>query len=92
MKAIWAILTLGVALSVAAAEPLRTVTLDVQNMTCATCPLTVQQVLKRQAGVATAKAEMKSASAMVTFDPAKNTAEGLARAVTEAGYPAKVRQ
>jgi hypothetical protein len=34
---------------------------------------------------------MKTATAQVRFDPAKNTPEALARAVTEAGYPAKVR-
>lgn len=91
MKTSLAILAATVALSASAAEPPRTVTLDVQNMTCATCGLTVQQLLKRQAGVSEAKAEMKTASARVTFDPAKNTPEALARAVTEAGYPAKVR-
>lgn len=91
MKRLLAIAATVAALGASAAEP-RTVTLEVQNMTCATCPLTVQQVLKRQAGVLEAKAEMKSARARVTFDAAKNSPEALARAVTEAGYPAKVRQ
>lgn len=91
MKRLLAMLAALSALGASAAEPPRTVTLDVQNMTCATCPLTVQQVLKRQAGVREAKAEMKTASASVTFDPAQNTPEALARAVTEAGYPTKVR-
>lgn len=81
----------AVALSAAAAEPPRTIVLEVEKMTCATCPLTVQQVLKRQSGVVEAKAEMKTASARVTFNPSKNSPEALARVVTEAGYPAKVR-
>jgi mercuric ion binding protein len=91
MRTLLAALTLAAAVSAAAAEPPRTVILEVQNMTCATCPLTVQQVLKRQPGVVDAKAEMKTATARVSFDPAKNTPERLARAVTEAGYPAKGR-
>jgi mercuric ion binding protein len=91
MKTLLAALTLAAALAATAAEPPRTVILEVQNMTCATCPLTVQQVLKRQPGVVEAKAEMKTATARVRFDPAKNTPELLARAVTEAGYPAKAR-
>jgi mercuric ion binding protein len=91
MKTLLATLTLAAALSAVAAEPPRTAILEVQNMTCATCPLTVQQVLKRQPGVVDAKAEMKTATARVSFDPAKNTPERLARAVTEAGYPAKAR-
>ena len=91
MKILLASIAAAAALSAAAAEPPRIVILDVQNMTCATCPLTVQQVLKKQPGVVEAKAEMKTATARVRFDPAKNTAERLARAVTEAGYPAKAR-
>jgi mercuric ion binding protein len=92
MKILLASIAAASALSVAAAaEPPRTVMLDVQKMTCATCPLTVQQVLKRQPGVVEARAEMKTATARVSFDPAKNTPELLARAVTEAGYPATVR-
>jgi mercuric ion binding protein len=91
MRTLLAALTLAAAVSAAAAEPPRTVILEVQNMTCATCPLTVQQVLKRQPGVVDARAEMKTATARVSFDPAKNTPDRLARAVTEAGYPAKAR-
>lgn len=90
MKGLLAAMAMLAAIGASAAEP-RTITLEVLNMTCATCPLTVQQVLRRQAGVREAKAEMKSAQARVTFDPALNTPEALARAVTEAGYPAKVR-
>ncbi len=91
MKSLLVSSTLVAALAAAAAEPPRTVILDVRNMTCATCPLTVQQLLKKQPGVVEAKAEMKTASARVSFDPAKNTPEALARVVTEAGYPAKAR-
>jgi mercuric ion binding protein len=91
MKIVLASIAAAAALSVAAAEPPRTVILEVQNMTCATCPLTVQQVLKRQPGVTDAKAEMKSASARVTYDPATIAPEALARAVTQAGFPARVR-
>ncbi len=91
MKIVLAGIAAAAALSAAAAGPPRTATLEVQQMTCATCPLTVQQVLKRQPGVVEARAEMKTATAQVRLDPAKNTPEALARAVTEAGYPAKVR-
>jgi mercuric ion binding protein len=91
MKIVLASIAAAAALSAAAADPPRTVILEVQNMTCATCPLTVQQLLKRQLGVVEAKAEMKTATARVSFDPAKNTPERLARVVTEAGYPAKAR-
>ena len=75
--------------SALAAEP-RTVTLAVDQMTCAACPITVREALSHVTGVAQATVDMKSHTATVTFDPAKTTAEALATAVTNAGYPAKV--
>ncbi len=75
--------------SALAAEP-RTVTLAVDQMTCAACPITVHKALSHVAGVARATVDMETHTATVTFDPAKTTAEALAAAVTNAGYPAKV--
>ena len=40
-----------------AAGPLQTVTLDVQNMTCAVCPITVKKALERVPGVTDAKVD-----------------------------------
>lgn len=91
MKRMPAVLIATVAAAAWASEASRSVTLDVQKMTCFTCPLTVRQVLKRQPGVKEASAEIKSASARVTYDPALTTPEALARALTEAGFPARVR-
>jgi mercuric ion binding protein len=92
MKRLAPIVLLGVVLPAVAADPPRTVTLDVQNMTCASCPLTVRQVLKRQQGVIDAKVDLRGASAEVTFDPAKIRAKQLAKVVSEAGFPSAVRR
>jgi mercuric ion binding protein len=78
-----------VAGSVLAAE-LRTITLDVEHMTCAACPITVRKALSHVAGVAQSTVNMESHTATVTFDPGKTTPEALAMAVSEAGFPAKV--
>jgi periplasmic mercuric ion binding protein len=72
-----------------AAEP-RTVTLGVEHMTCAACPITVHKALSNVAGVSAAKVDMRTHTATVTFDPTRTTPEALATAVTQAGYPAKV--
>ncbi len=69
-----------------------TVTLDVRGMTCPTCPLTVKVALKKQPGVADVKVDYRSKTAEVTFDPGKVSAERLAKAVTEAGFPATPRK
>jgi mercuric ion binding protein len=71
------------------AEP-RTVTLGVEHMTCAACPITVRKALSQVAGVSASTVDMKTHTATVTFDPARTTPEALAAAVSNAGYPAKV--
>lgn len=68
----------------------KTVTLAVENMTCATCPITVRKALEKVPGVSKAKVNLDSKTATVTFDPAKAKVEDLTRATTEAGYPSKL--
>ncbi|HEU0202896.1 MAG TPA: cation transporter [Burkholderiaceae bacterium] len=92
MKQLAVIAALVAALPAVAGNVFQTVTLDVQNMTCASCPLTVRQILKKQPGVEEAKVDLRSQSAQVKFDPAKVQPEQLAKAVSEAGYPSKVRR
>jgi periplasmic mercuric ion binding protein len=75
--------------SVLAAEP-RTVTLGVEHMTCAACPITVRKALSRVAGVPASTVDMKTHTATITFDPTRTTPEALATAVSDAGFPAKV--
>lgn len=68
----------------------KTVTLAVENMTCAACPITVRKALEKVPGVSKAKVDLDSKTATVTFDPAKAKVEDLTRATTEAGYPSKL--
>ena len=76
----------------ASAGPTRKVTLDVKGMDCATCPLTVKAVLKKQPGVGDVKVDWKKGIAEVAFEPAKVSAERLAQAVTEAGFATSPRK
>lgn len=73
----------------AAATTTKTVTLVVENMTCAACPITVRKSLEKVPGVAKAKVDFDTKTATVTFDIAKANVEALTRATTEAGYPSK---
>jgi periplasmic mercuric ion binding protein len=75
--------------SALAAEP-RTVTLGVEHMTCAACPITVRKALSHVAGVSAATVDMKAHTATITFDPTRTTPEALATAVSNAGFPARV--
>jgi mercuric ion binding protein len=70
---------------VAAGE--KTVTLAVENMSCATCPYIVKQSLAGVPGVIRAEVSFENKTAAVTFD---NTQTGLAvitAATAEAGFP-----
>lgn len=69
----------------------KTVTLTVENMTCAACPITVRKALRKVPGVATASADYTTKTATVTFDPAKTRVEALIKATTDAGYPSRLK-
>jgi periplasmic mercuric ion binding protein len=73
------------------AGSLQTVTLTVQNMTCAVCPITVKKALERVPGVTEARVEFDKKTASVSFDPDKASPAALTKATAEAGYPSSVR-
>lgn len=68
----------------------QTVMLDMQNMTCAMCSITIRKALEGVDGVQSAKVDCDSKTANVTFDPKKTTIESLLKATTNVGYPANV--
>ncbi|GMR07307.1 MAG: hypothetical protein BMS9Abin26_0309 [Gammaproteobacteria bacterium] len=76
----------------AGATDSRTVTLDVQNMTCSFCPITVRKSLEKVPGVSKATASLETKSATVTFDPARTNVEALIKATTDAGYPSTLKK
>lgn len=71
---------------------LQTVTLDVQNMTCAVCPITVRKALETVPGVIEAKVDFDRKTARISFDPDKASPDPLTKATTEAGYPSTVHK
>jgi periplasmic mercuric ion binding protein len=77
---------LAVPLTVLAAEP-QTVVLDVQNMTCELCPITVKKALDKVPGVAATKIDLAKKTATVKFDPERANVAALVKATTNAGYP-----
>lgn len=72
---------------VSAAE--KTVTLRVDNMTCATCPPVVKKSLGRIDGVSRVEVSLEANTAIVTFDDAKTDVAALIDATTNAGYPSR---
>ncbi len=74
-----------------AAAATKTVTLAVENMTCAACPITVKKALNKVPGVSNTVVSFERQEAVVTFDDAKTDVEALIKAATNAGYPASVK-
>ncbi|HEV8646213.1 MAG TPA: cation transporter [Burkholderiales bacterium] len=74
-----------------AADAINTVTLGVQGMTCAACPITVKTALKRVPGVSDVKVDYKTGIAEVSYDPKKTSPDELAKAITSVGFPTSVR-
>lgn len=77
---------LAVPLAILAAEP-QTVVLDVENMTCELCPITVKKALDKVPGVAATKIDLAKKTATVKFDPERTNVAALVKATTNAGYP-----
>lgn len=69
-----------------AATP-KTAVLDVQNMTCNLCPVTVKKSLEHVPGVGEVRIDFDKKTATVTFDAEKTSAAALIKATTDAGYP-----
>ncbi len=75
-----------------AQKPINTeaVKLDMQNMTCAMCGITIKKALHSVDGVQSVTVDDDKKTASVTFDPDKTNHTALIKATTDAGYPATV--
>ena len=62
--------------------------LNVEKMTCAACPLTVDVAMSRVDGVSNVDVDFDTKTATVTFDDEITTLETVAKASTDVGYPA----
>lgn len=66
-------------------------TFVVENMTCALCPVTVKKAMEKVTGVQSVQIDFTAKTATVAFDPSVTTADAIAAASTNAGYPASVK-
>lgn len=66
------------------------VTLHVDGMHCATCPITVRIAVGRLAGVREVTVSLEQARAIVVYDPARVTPARIIQAIESSGYHARV--
>jgi mercuric ion binding protein len=78
----------SIAMATAAAAAERTVTLALENMTCAACSFIVKRTMAGVPGVLKVDVSYANKTATVTFDDTKTQLDAVAKASADAGYPA----
>lgn len=78
--------------SAATAPAQRQTTFAIENMTCATCPITVKKAMGGVAGVSAVSVDFAAKTARASYDPRRANASQIAAAATNAGYPARAIQ
>ena len=58
----------------------------VEGMTCSGCERTVSKVISNLEGVTSSKADLKSATVSIEYDPSKVTIDKIKNAVNGVGY------
>ncbi len=67
------------------------VTLRVPGMTCAVCPITIREALKKVPGVIKIRPSLKRKVVSVSYDDKKTNIKQLEKTMRNAGYPATVQ-
>ncbi len=88
---IFASLLLFSGMSYTAYADIVTTTLQVENMTCASCPVIVKKALNSVAGVGKVTVDLDTAEAVVTFDDSETDIDEIIAATGNAGFPSKVK-
>jgi mercuric ion binding protein len=86
MRKFLAALLICLPVSAFAATPQTTV-LDVQNMTCSMCSITIHKALEQVPGVIDATVDYDHKTATVKYDADKTSPSALVKATADAGFP-----
>ena len=89
MRKLLAALLICVPVSAFAGTP-QTAVLDVQNMTCSMCSITIHKALDKVPGVIDAKVDYDHKTATVRYDSDKTNLPALVKATTNAGFPSSL--
>lgn len=74
------------------ANAAQTAVMDLQNIHCYACVMTVKKALERVPGVENTKVDLERKTATVKFDPARTNTDALVKATKDAGFPATLRK
>jgi mercuric ion binding protein len=89
MHKLLAVLLICLPVSAFAGSP-QTAVLDVQNMTCSMCSITLHKALEKVPGVIETKVDYHHKTATVKYDSDKTNPSALVKATTNAGFPSSL--
>jgi mercuric ion binding protein len=89
MRKLLAVLLISLPVPAFAATP-QTAVLDVKNMTCSMCSITIHKALEKVPGVIETKVDYEHKTATVKFDSDKTNPSALMKATTNAGFPSSL--
>ena len=92
MKKYWTIAILAAVLASPSVADIQTVTLLVPGMSCAACPFTVGQALKKINGVSKTEISFEKKLALVSYDDAQTNVQALMKATADAGCPSEIKR
>lgn len=91
MRVISLIIALALNGTAVAGTP-ESITLNVKNMTCPACQITVKKALEQVPGVSDVKIDFGRKTATARLDTTKASEASLINAVSDAGFPSTVRR
>lgn len=62
--------------------------LQVENLTCPACSITIAKALDKVPGVTAKRVDTRRATVTVSFDSERTNPAAIAKAITDAGFPA----
>ncbi|HEV2273581.1 MAG TPA: cation transporter [Acidobacteriaceae bacterium] len=68
----------------------QTTVLDVQNMTCSMCSITIHRAVEKLTGAIEAEVDYDHKTATVKYDSDKTNPSALMKAATNAGFPSSL--
>ena len=84
-------LLLAVWFGIASAATPEQAVLRVENVTCPACSITIEKALAKVPGTSKPHIDTRTATVTVTFDSDLTSLTAIAKAITDAGFPAKVK-
>ncbi len=92
MRRVLLFVALFVGLSVPVSAEEQSVTLAVDKMFCAICPIMVTKAMEKVDEVSSVKVDYETKTAVVIFEDTETDWQTVALASTNAGYPARLAQ